>query len=550
LSSDHRTRKMRFQKTKAQLIDELEKLENGAPISWDKSLPTAPHFSGYPEPLLDEEEPLQSLFDKIPAILHSIDHEGKLVGVSDKWLATFSYDRDEVIGRPSTDFLTPESRKFAKETVLPEFFRTGVCADIPYQIVGRDGEIFDVLLSATTVRDNIAEIDRSLAIITDMTERNRVEKNLKSSESRLAEAQRIAHIGNWSRDLESDEITWSDEVYRVFGFEPGQIAPTFNNLQELVYTDDRDDFIFSLQQTINAGERLPHDFRISRADGSVRWVHVESEAALDESGKPVRIIGTMHDITDRKLHEQNIRQALREAEAANHAKTAFLANMSHELRTPLNAVIGFSEMMVGETFGELGHPNYQDYAQDIHSAGAHLLAMISDILDVSMIEAGKLEFTETKLDLNQIVLSTMKMLTDRAGRSEVFLGMNVSQNLPYLMGDASRLRQILINLMSNAIKFTPPQGKITIRVHQNDNASIILEVEDTGHGIPEDALETVLEPFGQARNNAAHAHEGSGLGLYLCKMLTEMHGGRLGINSQLGNGTTVTVTFPPERSVS
>ena len=237
------------------------------------------------------------------------------------------------------------------------------------------------------------------------------------------------------------------------------------------------------------------------------------------------------------------------AELANRSKSEVLAHMSHEVRTPLNSVIGFSEMLEKEIFGSLGDAKYQEYAKDIHASGTHLLNLISDILDISKIEAGELDFTEVSVDVGEIIVSSTRMVADRVERGGITLGLEVPQSLPRLRGDALRLKQILLNLLSNAIKFTPPDGQVTIEAKVDGSNAMVWKVVDTGVGIAATNLSRVLHPFEQVRDNAALAHEGTGLGLYLTNALTELHDGTLEIESEVGKGTTVTVRFPPERTI-
>jgi signal transduction histidine kinase len=237
------------------------------------------------------------------------------------------------------------------------------------------------------------------------------------------------------------------------------------------------------------------------------------------------------------------------AELANRAKSEFLANMSHELRTPLNAIIGFSELLTSEAFGQLGHPNYKEYATDIHGAGRHLLGLINDVLDVAKIEAGQLQLSERKIDLAAVIQSCFRMLSVRAAEAGVELQTDLPTDLPVLVGDEIRIKQILANLVSNAVKFTNQDGKVTVGVEVRPDNGINLRVEDTGIGIEESDLPRVLDRFGQVQTHYARNNEGTGLGLTLVQMLCEVHGGKFTLESQVGVGTVCTVIFPPERTV-
>jgi signal transduction histidine kinase len=231
------------------------------------------------------------------------------------------------------------------------------------------------------------------------------------------------------------------------------------------------------------------------------------------------------------------------AERANRLKSMFLATMSHELRTPLNAIIGFSELMHGELYGPLGNPRYRDYSGLIRNAGHHLLSLINDVLDMSKIEAGKLELHRQSIDIAEIVRDCMDLMRERANQEGVALIQEIDGGPLRIEADRRAMKQILLNLLSNAIKFTPAGGKIAVKARA-DGGALVLSVVDTGVGIPADQVSRLGNPFVQVRNSAGASHEGTGLGLALVRALAEIHDGRLVIDSTLGKGTTVSVVLP------
>lgn len=231
------------------------------------------------------------------------------------------------------------------------------------------------------------------------------------------------------------------------------------------------------------------------------------------------------------------------AETANLAKTSFLANMSHELRTPLNGIIGFSQVMMNETFGALGNSRYVDYTRDIHDAGVHLMNIIRDILDISNIEIGKLSFNTSPIVLTEVMDDCVRMVKERAAKQKISITTDIGAEIPPIRADETRLKQIFLNLLSNCIKYAPGES-VRISAKLNDG-NLLIQFIDTGIGIAKEDLALVLEPFGQVRKSSNVAHDGVGLGLHLAKIFTELHAGKLEIQSTLGEGTTVTLTFPP-----
>ncbi len=250
---------------------------------------------------------------------------------------------------------------------------------------------------------------------------------------------------------------------------------------------------------------------------------------------------------DRRRAEENLREAMETAELANRAKSKFLANMSHELRTPLNAIIGFSEIMRDGLFGSLGSARYTEYAKDIHDSGAHLLSVIDDILDISKIEAGRYPLEEQDMDLVEVLRWSIDIVRPRTNEKQQSMKLAVSDGMPPLRADLRAMRQIMLNLLSNASKFTPEFGRIDVSARILDNGNLELSVADTGIGIPEEKLDEVMEPFGQVDDSSARQHGGTGLGLPITKSLTEMHGGTFRLESTLGHGTKATLTLPATR---
>ena len=252
---------------------------------------------------------------------------------------------------------------------------------------------------------------------------------------------------------------------------------------------------------------------------------------------------------ERRRFEAKIQADKERAEVADRAKTEFLAITSHELRTPLNAIIGFSEMIRSHTFGPVGNPKYVEYAKDIHESGLHLLALINDILDLSKVEAGKLEFNAEAIDLELLVADCAGLVGQRIDAGGLRLAHDFPSGLPLIWVDPRHIKQILLNLLSNAIKFTPPGGQITIAASADTATGLTITVADTGIGIAPGDIAKALAPFGQIENSMSRNFDGTGLGLSLSRALVEAHGGSLLLAGEVDRGTVVTLTFPADRLV-
>ena len=263
------------------------------------------------------------------------------------------------------------------------------------------------------------------------------------------------------------------------------------------------------------------------------------------------IVGNLVDqhIQDIEAAKRDLEGTLALAEAANRAKSEFLATISHELRTPLNAVIGFSEMIAKEAFGPLGHRNYKDYAKDIHDSGSHLLQIINDILDISKAEAGKLTLSESVVNCRELIAASCRLVRPRLQNSNLALALNLPKGLPHLQADARMVKQVVLNLLANAVKFTPPGGRIEIEVRADPQSGLVIAIRDTGVGIAKADLHRVRQPFVQVDSSLSRRHEGTGLGLPLVEMTMRQHGGTFELESEQGKGTTARVLFPAQRLV-
>jgi len=290
-------------------------------------------------------------------------------------------------------------------------------------------------------------------------------------------------------------------------------------------------------------ERFYRDvpIRKERATPTGRILQIARRATPDGA-----VVSVYSDVTDVRSFERMLIQARSQAEAANRSKSDFLANMSHELRTPLNAIIGFSEIIADELFGPIANARYLEYIKDIHKSSLHLLSIINDVLDMSKIEAGKLELSKEVLNIQSVIADVGRMMRELAENRHIALVVEPLDQDVEIWADARAMKQIFLNLLSNAIKFSREGGRVCVRVSADQSALAVVQVEDFGIGMNEEEQERALQPFGQAKPATTSNYGGTGLGLPITKGLVEAHGGKLTINSRPGRGTVIRVTLPRE----
>ncbi len=586
--------------------------------------------------------------------------DGCHIEVNEAFCQMVGYASEEIIGRTAAELnLWMNAEKRAQ--MFDILSKKGVIYNYEFEFRTKSGEVKTALLSAEII--NIHGEECLLALSNDITYRKRAEEELRASQASLAAAQRIAHIGSWEYDIETGEMTLSEELFRIFGLEPAAKAPTYSEIGEMSHPEDRAALQKAFDRAISRGISWEIEHRIVRPDGSVRYLEIKGEAVVIE-GRAVRLFGTAMDVSDRKLAEAEIirskdllesifnesadaiflvepetglildcnrravemyeardksdllniegrslqkqsftseelqainteidlsgfwsleleyltkqgnlfwgnlaakqihvagqkmnlvrvtditdrkqvelalQKAKEAADRANRAKSEFLSNMSHELRTPLNAILGFTQLLARDKSLK---PEQQDYLGIISRSGEHLLALIDNILQMSKIEVGLATLNKNIFDLSRLLDSLEEMLQLQAKNKGLQLTFERAPNLPkYLQTDESKLRQVLINLLGNAIKFTA-EGCVTLRVKplstdpiEGDRLSF--EVEDTGPGIAPHEIDDLFKPFVQTETGR-RLQEGTGLGLPISRQFVQLMGGDIAVSSTVGKGS-------------
>ena len=369
---------------------------------------------------------------------------------------------------------------------------------------------------------------------------------LRSVNTRLASLTQSVPGVVYQRKVSADgdiRYTYISEGAReLFGVSPEEILADPNALFARHGPEYRADFRERLLAASREMKMWDVEADIITRDGERKFTHAIARPRREPDGS-VLWDGIILDAT-------RLRRARDEAEEANRSKSEFLANMSHELRTPLNAILGFSDAMQIELFGPLGDHRYADYVKSINESGRHLLGIITDILDMAKIESGKDALHEEEVDLAELLRAVIGLVSERAAAGAIDLQLQIPDDLPRLWADARKLKQIVVNLMANGVKFTPECGSVGLKAWCSPDSGLVIQIRDSGIGIAPDNIAKALMRFGQVDSNLRRNYEGTGLGLPLAKALTELHGGSLDLQSRVGEGTTVTVRLPATRIVT
>ena len=489
---------------------------------------------------------LQSLLDAVPIpIVVSKRSTGELLYMNKSTVKVMGLKEAVRPGTKTTDFFKrPEER----ERLAQQLADNGGIADFEINLRRADDSDFWVLYSASQmIYDRVPAI---IGVFVDITSRRKAEEALRESEEKFRLFADHAHDIILMYDMEGICLYVSPSVQSRLGYHPDKVIG--KKIQEFVHPDDLSQLIDSERDSLKSQPvDYTHLYRVRHADGHWVWTETTSSPERDpDTGRVKHIFAVTRDITDRILYEEELKEARERAETADRAKSEFLAHMSHEIRTPLNAVIGFSEVMRDELFGKLGSPRYAEYIQDIHNSGTHLLALINDVLDLSKIEAGKFELLEDKVAINDIADTVCRIISERAKAKQISIVTHLPDEI-YLWCDRRAITQVLINILGNAVKFTPEGGEIQFDCQIVANGDLVIHVTDNGIGIAQDDLPRVLEPFVQSRASVGVAanETGTGLGLALSNSLIEKHQGKLELSSTLNVGTRLTVTLPAARVV-
>lgn len=524
------------------LLDEHEKQNNHANNVSQKLEKIERDFIN----LKKSEAEYRNLLDSISDIIFETDETSEIVFLNDRWNRLTNIDAWRITGQQLKDIFHEKDSDAVNSLFKDYVSGKRLHTKLNCQLKVANKKYKTVELQFSMIRIPGDQKVRIVGSMRDIEDRVKSEQALREAEFKYRTMVEKSLGGIYRSSPEGKFISANPAMAKILGYDsPEDFMESIENIRTDFYADQavRKGLLDEINQNDGATDL---EARVKKKNGDVIWVSETCRPVKDDNGNLIFYEGTMVDITRRKETEEQLKRAMQHSDMSNRAKSEFLANMSHELRTPLNAIIGFSEILRDELFGPLGQEEYKDYAKDINNSGVHLLQIINDILDVSKIEAGKRELSESRVSIREISESAFIMVKPKADEASIFIDNLIPDDFPTMQAEELAIKQILINLMNNAVKFTPEGGKITMRADILED-EFCISVKDTGIGMKKEHIEKALSAFGQINTQLNKKESGTGLGLTLVQQLTELHGGHIVIDSEPDRGTTVSVYFPKWR---
>ncbi|HVO03658.1 MAG TPA: PAS domain-containing sensor histidine kinase [Candidatus Cybelea sp.] len=498
---------------------------------------------------MDRATIYRTIFEKSEIGVYQTLVEGGVVEVNPAMARMFGFETPQAF-RDATG--TSNERYYVRpgdrDWHIAELIRTGHVTNHVCEMRRRDGTKFWVSDSTTlgSEEGGKATILGTMVDVTDLVESQRA---FREAEARYRSIIDNALEGIYISSPEGHIVVANRALAELNGYAtPEELIIGVRDIAAEWYVQPgrRQEFVDLMTKN---GEVRNFESEVYRHKTRERiWVQENARLVKDTDGQALYFEGTVQEITQRKNFERQLMVARRAAEASNRAKSEFLANMSHELRTPLNAIMGFAQIL-RDRWTKPEQPKIGEYADDILASAQHLYGLISEILDYSKIDSGTVQLVEGPVDVPALCRHCAHMIAERAERAGLHLKLTIADDLPGLNADERRITQVLLNLATNAVKFTPAGGTVTIAADMEAGGNLVLSVADTGIGISEKDLERVFEPFVQVNRSAHPQQEGAGLGLSICKNLIELHQGRIEVSSKPARGTTVRVILPSGRLI-
>ncbi len=481
-------------------------------------------------------------------IIFEMNEQGEIVFVNRAWERLMGHSPDEIKGQRMLDCLHEYNREAFSNGFDAVLKGKEKSYNASVKLRMNDGAYRATEIWMSTLKKEEEGSDAVIVgSIADAEEARRAKEALTLAEQKAQDIITNAAGGFYQVTLEGKFLSVNPSMAHILGFEsPDHLMKHKDDPQNYLFgtLKDKNRFMRELEETEHVKN---FEAKIYTRRGHEIWVNQNARAVKDDHGNIQYIEGSLENITQRKMVEMDLKEAKITSDLANRSKSEFLANMSHELRTPLNSIIGFAEIMKNEVLGKMENKQYWEYSRDIYESGKRLLMIINEILDVSRIESGERQLNETSIQMGGLITSCIEFVSMRSESNDVTVVNACENKVPNVLGEERGIKQVLLNLLSNAMKFTPSGGRVTISYEIDANHALRISITDTGVGLNEDEIAKALSPFGQVDTALSRSGSGAGLGLNLVDAMMTLHGGKFELFSEKGIGTTATVIFPSKR---
>lgn len=489
----------------------------------------------------------RAIINGISDIIFEIGVNGEILFLNEAWVAVTGFDLETTMGKNMIDMIDVEDQEEQKKNLglLVKGQKTAYRTMTKLRTL--DGEYRAVEMVISMLRQDDNKNLRIVGSFTDMEERERAQHAISEVEKKYKAIWENAAGGIYQMTPDGKILSANPALVRILGYSNAEELMAIQNAHQELFVQAVDRASY-LRNMLNISQESGFfEAQMYRKDGAKIWVHENMHAVKDGMLSVMYYEGSIEDVTERKESEIKLKEAKMQSDVANRAKSEFLANMSHELRTPLNSIIGFSEIIKNEVFGTIEPNSYKEYAVNIHDSGKNLLGIINQILDIARIDAGERELNESLVDIKKVTKSCIDLITPKAIQGEVMIIDAVPDSINKLVAEELGLKQIMMNVLSNAVKFTPNGGRVTIASEVEGDGKLRISITDTGIGLDQREIEKAVTAFGVLDGRLDKSTSGIGLGLSLVRSMMNLHGGRLDIMSQKGIGTTVSLIFPAHR---
>ncbi|WP_158442180.1 PAS domain S-box protein [Planktothrix agardhii] len=519
--------------------------------------------------LIESETKFRRLVEGINDLIWSTDKNGAFSYLSPQFQTLFGLEVNEWIGKKFTDLVHPDDLDGLISAYKQSIRSQQKTSNIEFRHLHQNGDYIWVSINTTPIINSEGIVIGGHGILADISDRKVTEAALRASDQRWQFALERAGDGIFDWNVQTNEIFYSKQWKGILGYADDEIENKFKSWEDLVHPDDLAQCYADVNKYLNNETQLYEtEHRLRCKDGSYKWILARGGAIeRGADGQVLRMMGTHTDLSDRKQAEVQLQKINEELLRATKLKDEFLANMSHELRTPLNSILGMSESLKDEILGSLNEKQLKAIGI-VESSGEHLLSLINDILDLSKISSGMMELNTESVSVKNLCDSSLVFVRQQAFQKKVQLNSNIPKNINKINVEERRIRQVLINLLTNAVKFTPSEGQVNLlvavgggdtwqgeatipqRIKLMNSPMIVFQIVDTGIGIAPKDLQRLFQPFVQVSSSLNRQYEGTGLGLALVKQIVELHGGQVMAESKIGKGSSFSVALPYDISQS